>query len=216
MRTEPTRTFIGCVVSADLVGYSLKPVAHQGIIKDAFNQVVAAAIAQTPADERIIQDTGDGANITFLGDPDYAYRVAIALRDGMNGAGPPLRLTENAPSPVRMGVNLGPVRASLDMNGHTRLIGDGIHRAERIAALAQPGEVVVSRSFHDIAARLSHVHAAAFEHLGIRVDKTGREYDVYAFRSSEAIAAAAIRRGDPDPRDMTQAIRRPDFLKPPK
>ena len=216
MRTEQNRTFIGCVVCLDLVGYSLKAVAVQGIIKEAFNEVLAESLRGIPQEERIILDTGDGAAITFPGDPDYAFRVAIALRDAMNGAGPPLRMGESDPSPVRIGVNLGPMRPSVDMNGQLKVIGDGILRAERIASLAHPGEVVVSRSFHDIAARLSHLHAASFDHLGIRVDKTGREYDVYAIKTAAALAAAHRRKGDPDPREMTQAVRRPDFLEPPE
>lgn len=194
MRTEPSRTFIGTVVCLDLVGYSLKPVAQQGAVKAAFNRLLAEAITGIPVEDRIILDTGDGAAITFLGDPESAFQVALTLRERMTAA-----------SPVRIGINLGPVRPSVDMNGHTRLIGDGIHGAERIAAFAEPGQVVVSRSFHDMASRLSHEHAAGFEYVGVRADKTGREHEVYAVKAKGA--APPARSGDPDPREMTQAMR---------
>jgi hypothetical protein len=55
----------------------------------------------------IILDTGDGAAITFLGDPEDALFASISMRDAAAVLG------------VRAGVNLGPVRLVKDLNGRS-------------------------------------------------------------------------------------------------
>ena len=51
-----------------------------------------------PQRDRIILDTGDGAAVTFMGDPEDALFAALAVRNMA------------AEVSVRLGVNLGPVR----------------------------------------------------------------------------------------------------------
>src|SRR5207247_4171029 len=98
------RTLVCSVLFLDIVEYSKKPVAEQLQLKQAFNDALAAALAQVPPRDRIILDTGDGAAITFLGDPEDALFASITMRDRV------------APVPVRLGVNLGPVRLVTDLN----------------------------------------------------------------------------------------------------
>ena len=118
--------------------------------------------------DRIILDTGDGAAITFMGDPEDALFASMAMRDLAAGV------------PVRMGVNLGPVRLVKDLNGQMNIIGDGINVAQRVMSFARPGQLLVSRSFYEVVSCLSRDYASLFRHEGSRTDKHVRAHEVYA------------------------------------
>jgi class 3 adenylate cyclase len=163
-----SRTLVCCVVFLDIVEYSKKPVSDQLRLKQAFNGVLADAVAQVPARDRIILDTGDGAAITFLGDPEDALFTAMSIRDSIGSL------------PVRIGVNLGPVRLLKDLNGQMNIIGDGINVAQRVMGFAHPGQLLVSRSFYEVVSRLSRDYTKLFTHAGLRTDKHVREHEVYA------------------------------------
>jgi TonB family protein len=100
---------------------------------------------------------------------------------------------------VRIGIALGPMEVALDLNGYPRIVGDGINVAERIAAFAKPGEVVVSRSFHDMISRLSEGNAALFTDGGARTDKNGREHPIYFLAAKGARPAPPPSRADRTP-----------------
>src|SRR5262245_27697693 len=125
-----SRTFIGSVVCLDLVGYSTRSVAQQMSIKDAFNRLLSGALERIPEEDRIILDTGDGAAISFLGDPEQGLSVGLALRDAMHANAQALGAAAGGDA-VRMGINLGPVKLAMDMNGYPKIIGDGLNVAER-------------------------------------------------------------------------------------
>jgi len=162
------RTLVCSVLFLDIAEYSKKPVSEQLQLKQAFNQSLAQALEQVASRDRIILDTGDGAAVTFMGDPEDALFASIAMRDmaGMVG--------------VRMGVNLGPVRLVKDLNGQMNIIGDGINVAQRVMSFAGPGQLLVSRSFYEVVSCLSRDYAGLFHHEGARTDKHVREHDVYS------------------------------------
>ena len=162
------RTLVCSVLFLDIVEYSKKPVAEQLQLKQAFNQALASALENIPTRDRIILDTGDGAAVTFMGDPEDALFAAITMRD-LGG-----------PFGVRMGVNLGPVRLVKDLNGQVNIIGDGINVAQRVMSFAAPGQLLVSRSFYEVVSCLSRDYASFFHHEGSRTDKHVREHDVYS------------------------------------
>ncbi|APV49886.1 hypothetical protein BWI17_09440 [Betaproteobacteria bacterium GR16-43] len=186
-----SRTFIGSVVCIDLVGYSTKSVAQQIAVKEAFNRLLAAALKRIPPEDRIILDTGDGAAISFLGDPEESLAVGIALRDTMAAHSVELGASDAAEGAVRIGINLGSVKLAVDLNGYPRIVGDGINVAERIAAFASPGEAVVSHSFYEMVSRLSEANTRLFRAVGKRTDKNGRDHEIYAILDEAAIKAAA-------------------------
>src|SRR5829696_8587528 len=97
MKTEPSRTFIGSVVCLDLVGYSKWSVAQQSEIKSLFNQLLMQVLKRVPPEDRIILDTGDGAAISFLGDPEQSLAIGLELRDAMNAASAQLGGAEGGP-----------------------------------------------------------------------------------------------------------------------
>lgn len=162
------RTLVCSVLFLDIADYSQKPVAEQLQLKQAFNQALAVALKRVAPRDRIILDTGDGAAITFMGDPEDALFASMAMRD------------LSATVPTRLGVNLGPVRLVKDLNGQMNIIGDGINVAQRVMSFARPGQLLVSRSFYEVVSCLSRDYVALFRHEGSRTDKHVRAHEVYA------------------------------------
>src|SRR5712664_3096255 len=166
MAEHTNRTFICSVLFLDIVDYSLRSVAEQIALKERFNAVLSEAIAGVATDDRIILDTGDGAAMSL--------RDAVANQDVSS----PPRLQ------IRVGVNLGPVRLVKDINGQPNIIGDGINVAQRVMSFAEPGQILVSRSYYDVMARLSEDYGKLFHYEGAKTDKHVREHEVYAISSS--------------------------------
>ncbi|HMK15093.1 MAG TPA: adenylate/guanylate cyclase domain-containing protein [Burkholderiales bacterium] len=174
MLERGNRTFTCSVVFADIVEYSKKPVADQMKLKDEFNSHISEVIKDVATDDRIILDTGDGVAISFLGAPEEALFVAMNLRDALASNPSDSGLS------ARIGINLGPVRVVKDINGQPNIIGDGINIAQRVMSFAQPGEVLVSRSYYEVVSHLSQEYSLLFEYQGARADKHVREHEVYA------------------------------------
>jgi class 3 adenylate cyclase len=162
------RTLVCSVLFIDIVGYSKKGVGEQVKLKQVFNQVLGNAIEAVPPRERVVVDTGDGAAVTFLGDPEGALFVALAVHDSVGEL------------PVRMGINLGPVSLMKDINGLDNVVGDGINVAERVMGFADQGQVLVSRSFFEVVSLLSKDYATLFQQQESRTDKHDRAHDLYA------------------------------------
>jgi class 3 adenylate cyclase len=163
-----SRTLVCSVLFLDIAEYSRKPVAEQLQLKQAFNRILGEALEQVAPRDRIILDTGDGAAVTFMGDPEDALFAAMSMRD-MCGT-----------VPVRAGVNLGPVRLVKDLNSQMNIIGDGINVAQRVMSFSRPGQLLVSRSFYEVVSCLSRDYANLFHHEGSRTDKHVREHEVYS------------------------------------
>jgi hypothetical protein len=160
------RTLVTSVLFLDIVGYSKKSVADQMSVKQSFNDTLAKSLAPMPTADRVILDTGDGAAVTFLGNPEDALFSALVLQNSTD-------------LPVRMGINLGPVRLVRDLNGQTNILGDGINVGQRVMSFADPGQLLVSRSFFEVVSRLSDLYAGLFTHVGERKDKHVRAHEVY-------------------------------------
>jgi hypothetical protein len=206
MPEHTNRTFICSVLFLDIVEYSQRSVAEQIALKERFNKVLTEAIVGVPTDDRIILDTGDGAAVSFLGDPEDTLFAGMSLRDAVGtqeaSTGPRLQ--------IRVGVNLGPVRLVKDINGNPKIIGDGINVAQRVMSFAEPGQILVSRSYYDVMARLSEDYAKLFHYEGAKTDKHVREHEVYAISSN----SANLRRTVPVPAPR-QTMRLPTLSMPP-
>lgn len=176
MEQRGNKTIVCAVFFLDIVEYSKKSVAGQISLKERFNAFLAIAIRDVPVADRIILDTGDGAAISFLGDIEDALQAALSMRSSLLGEG----VRMDPPLLVRMGVNLGPVRLVKDINGQPNIVGDGINVAQRVMGFADPGQILVSRSYFDAVSRLSHEYAGMFHYQGARTDKHVREHEVYA------------------------------------
>ena len=189
---QTNKTIMCSVLFLDIVAYSKKPVSVQIAQKELFNALLAKAISNLPADDRVILDTGDGAAVTFLGDVEDALKAVLVFRENMLGEGARM----DPPLQVCMGINLGPVRLVKDINGRPNIVGDGINVAQRIVGFAQPGQILVSRSYFDAASRLSQEYAGMFYHEGARADKHEREHEVYAIGQPGEAARSQLYVGD--------------------
>ena len=90
---------------------------------------------------RIVKLMGDGALVEFASVID-AVQCAIAIQRGMrerNAEVPENRLIE-----LRIGINVGDVIVE-----NEDIFGDGVNVAARIEALAEPGDILISRSARD-------------------------------------------------------------------
>jgi len=168
MADQATRTLVCSVLFIDIVGYSKKGVADQVKLKRVFNELLTAALEQVSPRDRVIVDTGDGAAITFLGDPEGALFVGLAVLDKVGEI------------PVRLGINLGPVSLVKDINGRDNVLGDGINAAERVMSFAGQGQLLVSRSFFEVMSLLSADYASLFKQERSRLDKHNRAHDLFA------------------------------------
>jgi len=209
MPEHTNRTFICSVLFLDIVEYSQRSVAEQIALKERFNQVLTEAIVGVPTDDRIILDTGDGAAVSFLGDPEDTLFAGMSLRDAVGGQGS----TTGPRLQIRVGVNLGPVRLVKDINGQPNIIGDGINVAQRVMSFAEPGQILVSRSYYDVMARLSEDYAKLFHYEGAKTDKHVREHEVYAISSVPGSLKRTLPVPAPRQTMRLPSLRLPKFLK---
>ena len=197
--TPASRTLVCSVLFIDIVGYSRLGVTEAIRLKQRFNEVLDTALQDTPPADRVVIDTGDGAAVTFLGDPERALFAALSLFDNVGEV------------PVRIGINLGPVYITKDINGRENVIGDGINVAQRVMSFAQPRQLLLSRAFYDVALLISAEYATMFQAIGGRTDKHERTHEVFAVnpavRVGRSVAKAHARmraeapRAAPAPRD---------------
>lgn len=173
MAEATARTLVTSVLFLDIIGYSKKSVLDQMAVKKVFNDALARSLKPIPIPERVILDTGDGAAVTFLGNPEDALFSGLILQHASDGV------------EMRMGINLGAVRVVRDLNGQTNILGDGINVGQRVMSFADPGQLLVSRSFYEVVSRLSDQYENLFEHIGERKDKHVRAHEVYAVNMPE-------------------------------
>ena len=155
--------------------------------EEAVQRTDRQGLAGVAEDSRIAIDTGDGAAICFMGDPEEALHSALLLRD---------LLTQRYGTVLtaRIGLHMGPVRVIQDINDRVNVIGDGINVAQRVMDFAQPNQVLVSRAYYDVISRITDDTADMFRYLGQREDKHGRVHEVY---SVEAHQKTTTRREGP-------------------
>jgi class 3 adenylate cyclase len=132
----PTERFLATVLFTDIVD-STKQAASMGdrAWRDLLDRHDAAARQRIEAfGGRVVKTTGDGV-LAMLDGPSRAVECAFAIRDEVDGLG--LR--------IRAGVHTGEVERRGDDVG-----GIGVNIGSRIATLAEPGEVWVSRTVKDL------------------------------------------------------------------
>jgi class 3 adenylate cyclase len=166
------KNVMGTIMFLDLVAYSRRSVDQQVALKTQFNELVTKAVDGVDAASRIMLDTGDGAAICFLGDPEEALVSARLLRDL-------LRQKYSEKLSLRVGLHLGPLRLLKDLNDHMNVVGDGINVAQRIMDFCSPNQITVSRAYYDVISRISDGADEQFEFLGERYDKHERVHEVY-------------------------------------
>jgi class 3 adenylate cyclase len=196
MNEESGRTLVCSVLFIDIVAYSKKTVAEQYDVKRRFNSMVAGALELLKRRDRVIMDTGDGAAIVFLGDPEDALVVGAVLRE------------HSAKLPMRMGINLGPVKLITDLNDQVNAIGDGLNVAQRVMSFAEEGQLLVSAGYYDVISRQSVEYANLFAREGRRQDKHVREYEVYSVSEDLHVGQAESLTDDEPPELVVSGVYR--------
>lgn len=176
---ESKRTWLCAVVFLDVVGYTKVSVEQQIKIKGHMNSVIEKSIDGIAEIDRIIVDSGDGAALCFLADPEDSLFCAVKLRDGFVA----LFDQDEDQYEVCIGINLGPVKVVQDVNNRRNVLGDGINIAQRIMSFAPSGKIYVSRSFYEVISCLSKEYDDLFHYRGKMNDKHEREHTVYEFNT---------------------------------
>ncbi|HYB16797.1 MAG TPA: adenylate/guanylate cyclase domain-containing protein [Streptosporangiaceae bacterium] len=131
--------FLGTVLFVDVAG-STQLAAQIGDARfreliDGFHQLVCRQLERYQG--RLVDTAGDGA-LALFDSPARAIACAEAVRDGVRALG----------LQVRAGVHTGEMEHG--PGGEVR--GIAVHTGARVAALAGPGEVLVSRTIRDLVA----------------------------------------------------------------
>lgn len=176
------KNVLGTIMFLDLVAYSSYSLEQQVAAKARFNELIHKALKGVLESSRIVIDTGDGAAVCFLGDPEEALQSALLLRGLL------LQKYGRALS-VRTGLHLGPIRMVFDINNRVNVVGDGINVAQRIMDFAQANQIVVSRAYYDVVSRITDLAASLFSPLGAHLDKHMRSHDIYAVLDSQSAPA---------------------------
>jgi len=172
------RNLVCSILFMDIVAYSQTSVNKQYELKSQFNQLIAEKLGHIPENSRITLDTGDGAAICFLGDPEEVLHASVEIKQ---------TLLAQEELQVRMGLHIGPVRIISDLNGRDNVIGDGINVAQRVMSFADSNALVASRAFYEIVARLTDRSARSFKYLGERRDKHDRAHEIYSISTGGVI-----------------------------
>jgi hypothetical protein len=166
---------LSSVVCVGAVGDAQRSVGERAATQAWVLEQIAAVVAEVRENERILVETGDGAVVCFLGDPEDALFATTDLRARLL-VGPPLQA---AATRFAIGVNVGPIKVMKSPDGRLNPVGDGISNAQHVMGFAAPGQILVSRSFYEVIACLSNGYAQLFHYLGLKNDERVRELPVY-------------------------------------
>jgi hypothetical protein len=181
---SPTRTLVASFLFTDLVGFSIGSAAEQYAAKATLSAILRRNIAALGDDDYRIKDTGDGALIAFVSNPEHALYMALAIAQDFGRAAADAGFPSNS---LRTGLHLGSVKESIDLEARPNFVGDGINAAKRIMDFAAPGQITASRAFFDAVAVLDSAYATLFRHVGAPDDKHGRAHELYTITPSATV-----------------------------
>jgi class 3 adenylate cyclase len=186
------RVLICSVLCLDIVEYSLYRVAEQLQLKQ---QLVSALEGIAGRDDVIVRDTGGGLVLSFLEDPELALLTAVRVRNAFAAQ----RAMTGPSAGVRCGIDLGQVALVKDVHGSPSVIGDAVNVARYIMIFSEPGQILVSRAYCDVMARLSDAHAGMFDYRGEKMDENARLHWVYAIndKMADVIRSRAGKKAEP-------------------
>src|SRR5436853_1785448 len=185
--TEPrpsSRALVASFLFTDLVGFSIGSAAEQYAAKATLSAILRRNLAALREVDYRIKDTGDGALIAFVSNPEHALYMALAIAQDFGRAAADAGFPSNR---LRTGLRLGSGKESIDLEARPKFVGDGINAAKRIMDFAEPGQITASRAFFDAVASLDSAYAGLFRHVGAPDDKHGRAHELYAIAPSAAV-----------------------------
>ena len=203
----PVRAIVASFLFTDLVDFSKGAASEQYVAKAALAASLRSNLAALRESDYWIKDTGDGALIAFVTNPEHALYMALALAQDYAQAADGSTVPSHS---LRTGLHLGTVKETIDVEARRNYIGDGINATKRIMDFAAPGQIAASRNFFEAVANLDTEYAALFRHLGASDDKHGRAHELYAVAPSAEVlhklrldlTAAAPRPVEPTAKDI--------------
>lgn len=178
------RALVASFLFTDLVGYSKGTASDQYAAKATLSEILGKNLAALRKDDYRVKDTGDGALIAFLSNPEHALYMALAIAEDFERAARSAGFPSNS---LRTGLHIGAVKEAIDLEARPNFVGDGINAAKRIMDFAAPGEITASRAYFEAVSWLDSAYAALFRHLGASDDKHGRAHELYAISPSAAV-----------------------------
>ncbi len=178
------RALVASFLFIDLVGYSKGTASDQYAAKATLSEILSRNLAALAKDDYRIKDTGDGALIAFLSNPEHALYMALAIAHDFARAAAVAGFPANS---LRTGIHIGAVKEALDLEARPNFVGDGINAAKRIMDFAAPGQITASRAYFEAVSWLDSAYAALFQHLGASDDKHGRPHELYAIAPSDSV-----------------------------
>jgi class 3 adenylate cyclase len=130
------RALVASFLFTDLVGYSKGTAAEQYAAKATLSEILSKNLAALRKDDYRVKDTGDGALIAFLSNPEHALYMALAIAQDFARAAQSAGFPSNS---VRTGLHIGAVKEAIDLEERPNFVGDGINAAKRIMDFAAPG-----------------------------------------------------------------------------
>ena len=180
----PIRAIVASFLFTDLVDFSKGAASEQYVAKAALAASLRSNFAALRESDYWIKDTGDGALIAFINNPEHALYMALALAQDYAQAADG---SEGPSHILRTGLHLGTVKETIDVEARRNYIGDGINATKRVMDFAAPGQIAASRNFFEAVANLDTEYAALFQHLGASDDKHGRAHELYAVAPSAEV-----------------------------
>jgi len=199
MENMPAGAVSYAFIFLDIVGYSRLPAPDQLRAQAVLNRLVSDALRGQDLDpaSHVISPAGDGMAVGLPEDKALeAFRAGLMINKEL---APRCRQAELPSLGLRMGLHLGEVIPSCDINGRPCLVGHGINQGQRIMDFGDAGHLLCSSPFREKCLHLCPEPAAAFRNLGPRIDKHGYSYEVWNVFWEEAGNPLPPSRGLPSP-----------------
>ena len=177
-----TERRLAAIVATDVVGYSRLIGADEEGTRAAMRVLQDELWDPKTAQHkgRVVKTTGDGQLLEFPSVVD-AVRCSVEIQQGM--AERNARLPEDRRIELRIGVNLGDIIVEGD-----DIHGDGVNVAARLEALAEPGDICISRTARD---QVRDKLEVSFEDLGeIEVKNIARPIRTFRLGFADYVAGA--------------------------
>lgn len=148
------QSFIASVLYAEIAGYADLPVFEQIEYTTQMRQLLESTVARSSRVDFLTVDREESVILLFPGDPMDCFALAKQLTEV-------LTVEENYRDlPLHFGVNLGPVTVSKNELSVPQVSGAGVEDAGRVARAGLLREILISRAFYTVFARISKEHGS--------------------------------------------------------
>ncbi len=177
MAIRAEQTYIATIVFLDIVSYSKTSNREQVRLKSQLNRCISESLEGIDKEDLIVLDTGDGAALGFVTNPESGLRFAMHFSETLAATAADLQ--------VRIGLHMGPITVLDDLNGLKNMVGDGINSAQRVMSFSNPGQIIVSQAYHDAVIRLDQAYVNRFGPARKFNDKHGRPHFCHELKASQ-------------------------------